>query len=498
MVRRLVVALGLLAGCPAPVESVPVVRRGSCDDRLLAERAAALREVSTRWTPASGTAPDYTKAAAAAIWQACPELPGVLKVVVDDSMDHRSREEVPELPGHAVVHASLMPFQDERPALNRTVCAGWDSVAERYAMASATQRAGVMYDGCELGRIGLLGREEVIPEGPRDLLGLFALDRWLRAEGGAAPDDARTLVRGLNASRLKQRPRPGQLLAYAARGEPLPIEEAELVFVGPGEVRHDHVAAPLVAGAIAQDAFKQILAALASAQRDPEDEDAKIVMPSRVPPVLVMVDRRVRWPTFVRVIEAMRGSGIEAIDVAFVTAEPPLHLGVVRVGSTTHDRHPVVGIRLGAWGAEVRCEGEVTRVDDERIFPTLARCRWLRSERVAFKAEVGVGLARVEKVQRLHDELPFPELFGRAGEMPARDPSRIEVMVRAGELEVRCHDEAHVVADVEAMRLDMMRCSGPDSEWLDVRADPGISLQRGLEVIVAGHFAGKRMAVRSD
>lgn len=55
-----------------------------------------------------------------------------------------------------------------------------------------------------------------------------------------------------------------------------------------------------------------------------------------------------------------------------------------------------------------------------------------------------------------------------------------------------------MVADTEAMRLDMMRCSGPDSEWLDVRADPGISLQRGLDVVVAGHFAGKRMAVRSE
>lgn len=498
MVRRWVVVLGLLAGCPLPVET-PAVRRGSCDDRLLAERAAALREVSTRWTPESGTVPDYTKAAAAAIWQACPQLPGVLKVVVDDSMEHRSLEEVPELPGHAVVHAEMMPFQDERPALNRTVCAAWDSVAERYAGSTITERVGVIYDGCELGRIGLLGREEVIPEGPRDLLGLFALDRWLREAGGAAPDDARTLVRGLNASRLAQRPRPGQLLAHEAKGEPLPIEEAKIVFVGPGELRYAHLVAPLSDGVIAQDAFKRLLDELASEQRDREDDDAKIVMPSRVPPVLVMVDRRVRWPTFVRVVEAMRGSGVEAIDVAFVTAEPPLHLGVVRVGSTTHDQHPVVGIRLGAWGTEVRCEGEVTRVeDDERILPTLARCRWLRSERVAFKAEVGVGLARVEKVQRLHDELPFPEMFGRASERPVRDPTRIKVTVRAAELEVTCHDEAHVVADTEAMRLDMMRCSGPDSEWLDVRADPGIALQRGLDVIVAGHFAGKRMAVQSE
>ena len=498
MVPRLVVALGLLAGCPAPVESVPVARRGACDERLLAERAAALRAVTASWTPTSGTVPDYTKAAAAAIWTACPELPGVLRVVLDDSVAHRSLDEVPELPGHAALHESLMPFQDERPALSRTVCADWVNVAERYAASPSAERVGVLYDGCELEQVGLLRREEVIPEGPRDLLGLFALDRWLREAGGAAPEDARTLVRGLNASRLGQRPRPGQLLAYEARGEPLPIEEARLVFVGPTEIQFAHLAAPLVDGAIAQDTFKRLLDELADEQRDREDEDAKIVMPSKVPPVLVMVDRRVRWPTFVRVIEALRGSGIAAIDVAFVTAEPPLHLGVVRVGSTTHDRHPVVGIRLTVMGAEVRCEGEVSVVDDEQILATLAKCRWLRSERVAFKAEAGVGLARVERVERLHHELPFPEQFGRASEKPVRDPTRIKVMVRAAELEVTCHDEAHVVADGEAMRLDMMRCSGPDSEWLDVRADLGVSLQRGLDVIVAGHYAGKRMAVAAD
>jgi hypothetical protein len=184
-VRFVTSLLALTASC-TPVER-------PCDGGALADRAAALRVESH-----ASDASDRARTAAAAIWRACPELPGALRVIVDLAVEHNRSDELPELPGHALLHDSIAPHWGERVPFDRAVCPDFPNVSVRIAAAPAPDRRAVAYDGCDLGRRGFLTREEVVPNGYPDVLGLFSIDHWLTHTGGASPDDAHTLVRALN------------------------------------------------------------------------------------------------------------------------------------------------------------------------------------------------------------------------------------------------------------------------------------------------------------
>jgi hypothetical protein len=488
--RLVALLLGLAgAGCGQPRESVT---GPPCDREALATHAAWLQEAERAWTPSSGLVPDNARATAGAVWRACPGLPGPSRVILDRSVRHdmvrdSSGKQIDtlagELPGHAALDDRIGVFAAERGAMNAEVCADLEKIVTRAKAQEipTVERAGMIFDACDLQRFGLLSRDEVVRNRDVDPIGFFLLQHWLVGRGEISPEVARVLVRELLVDPNEPRPRPEQRLPYASsEGDPLHEEGLEVLFVGPEAIYLGRE--PLLR--LADGAIPS--GSLSRAGTPPQ-------FWALGQHVILMCDRGVPWSTLLEVV-----SLFQDVDLMFVRPQFPRYLGAVRIGSAEFGRPPVFKIHLSAHEARVHCERTVTPVaDDAALEAAVEKCPWVMTDPIVVEADANAPAERVAFARQMAEK--YPEMLGSMDRKQPRDaPSRINVRLQAGEIVVTCHDETRTLREVEALAAELTRCHGPESSYLDLSAAPDTPLQRVVDVALAGRRAGKRVGLESD
>ena len=412
--RAVTVAVAFVAhgACREAVDHAPTTTRAPCDLVALRNRAAAVRQAVEAWAPNSGRVLDESRAVAGSIWRACPTLPDPLRVFLDRTVWHIGVIEgddalADEFPGHTEIDMMLLPYFEERRALNSEICAGLQDIMPRIATAPPSQRRALILDACGLARSDLLSRDEVAFGGREDLIGLFVLDRWLTLTGGVATDDARTLVRALDVGRPRQRPRRDQLLPFAANGvDELPDQYTELLFVGPATIGLDYTdRASLVSladGVVsASDLAGTTIPALVSPlgflhESQPPAHDAGNI--------LLMVDRTVPWLTLVAVVHTARIAGFRAMDLVFLSSTPPVRLHALSLEPAFHvtpasDGSSRIEVDIGVDELTMTCNRETrTWTTVDAFAADIARCTGPESGTMSIDAAPTIRIQRILEV----------------------------------------------------------------------------------------------------
>lgn len=386
-----------------------VAARAPCDLAALRDRAAAVRAAVGAWSPDSGRVLDESRAVAGSIWRACPALPGPLRVFLDRTVWHKVAIDgddtlADEFPGHTELDLMLLPYVDERWALNSEICDGLPDIMPRIARAASSQRRGLLFDACSLAPSDLLSRDGVALGGRDDLIGLFVLDRWLTRNGGVPADDARTLVRALDVGRPRQRPRGDQLLPFAANGvDELPDEDAEIMFVGPTTIDLDDDAAPGVRVALADgmvsadDRSGTTIPALLSRLRSLHERQQPPTHDARH--ILLMADRTVPWPTLAAVVHTATLAGFRTTDLVFLDSTPPARLHALSLEASPRDDSSRIHVDIGVDDLTLTCGGEAhTWTTVDALAADLGRCAGPESGSMGIDAAPTVRLQRFVEI----------------------------------------------------------------------------------------------------
>jgi hypothetical protein len=490
----------LVTACGRPPDSGGVRPQTGCDEAVLAERMTALRQARSAWSPTSGVVPDHGEMAASAIWHACPALPGPLRVLLDLSVEHDFSAGEPRtdaladvLPGHAALDLVPAPFLDERRTLERALC------PDLYDLATSTPRhpegawRETLFERCDLASRGFLDHQEMLDVTHHDPIGLFLLDRAL-LDGGISPALAREALRELAFSNRGFRPREQQRLPHGpVTADPLTFDTPEL-FVGPDKLYLDRLEIlSLRDGAIPEDQLKQKFVRILYDQWMVERPAPR---GGNEDHLVLWLDRSVRGSTLFTLVYTARTGGFEAIDVAYVVPEAPYHVGVVRLGSAHHNKPALFGVRLDPGGDTVLCDRQAIPVhSDDELRAKVTACPWYRFVPGDVEAAPSVPAARVEATRALvADDRPFGAEWPP---VPADDPSRIELRVHADDATLGCNGTTTTLTAPEALATAIAGCHGPQSDALDLQADPAVPLQRVLDMAIAGRRAGKRVGLEN-
>lgn len=71
----------------------------------------------------------------------------------------------------------------------------------------------------------------------------------------------------------------------------------------------------------------------------------------------------------------------------------------------------------------------------------------------------------------------------------------VTACVRADDATLGCNGTTTTLTAPEALATAIAGCHGPQSDALDLQADPAVPLQRILDMAIAGRRAGKRVGL---
>ncbi|MCA9704656.1 MAG: hypothetical protein KDK70_02265 [Myxococcales bacterium] len=327
----------------------------SCDDELLVDTVRMLVAVRATWSPHGGMLPGRSAEAASAIWRACqPNLDQELRWVLDQAVPHPEQPWVLEgrptptsppdrpdppdppdpvddlLPGHAPLHEQP-PEAKMSDARARALCPDLEAVAEQAAELVGTERVALYFTRCDLGRLGLYERAELLvsDEPPRLMLGRHAIAAWL-LDLGVPRDVVVPLVRELSflvPGALRERmatliANDSLRLPTAPRAEPLP-DYGPFVWIGLNTIGMGHRQLGTLETEGWADPLYDALAEEVDASRAMFDS----ALPE--PPHLdVLVHYQVQWAVVQQVIRTAQRAGFaDAWSVVVLVDRPHAPVG---------------------------------------------------------------------------------------------------------------------------------------------------------------------------
>lgn len=338
-----------------------------CDRDALAMAARSIDASAEQWTAAGGHVADDSADAIAAVWAACPGLPDEAKAQLDLLIDHQgpwvaAGEPLPadadaflepRIPGHGRLHGT-------RPTPSATgwsgrACADYDAALR--AAAGSEDRAGTLYDACDLQRFGVVTREELTTmQGDPSLVG-FALYREL-LEDGVAPEVARSLARAVI---LSDRDAVAALAAVslpmAQHGErsrwiggvtwsPHSIVYADRRVV---QLEDDGSVEPAALEDGAIEPLRDLLASEHDMLRRHGDDGDVLAVP-------FAIDRSARWRDVAPGLSSAAAAGWTEARLLVLATDRVAPLRELALSFATRD--PMISVAVGEAGTTVRCAGD--------------------------------------------------------------------------------------------------------------------------------------------
>lgn len=389
----------------------------ACERAELETAAAELWRAEAAWTPEGGTIPDPTPVSARALWKGCPSLPVGLRAYVDVMTEHptppweRDGRPMPEhavdefdaiLPGHAAVHGKVVMEDPATAAIMEALCPGAPAIAEALGELPGHERSAALFDRCDLGRHGLLSRDEVIAlEGQFPVIFAYAIARWLQEEGGASPEVAHVLARALAMSSrfLPVVPRSGQRLAVGtAAVEPLHRPNEITIHVGPDTIEiAERKLVDLDGGAAPDHAITSGLIGPLDDALAEEGNQLRQLAPEQALRLAIIGDRSLDGPTLATIVSTARKAGFAVIDAVIVIPDGPRKLGRVPLSRGEQAIVAAITVSLDRSATRIACGDAEPRelAAGETLRAAIDGCAAGPGGTLRLSAGPGVALQRV-------------------------------------------------------------------------------------------------------
>jgi hypothetical protein len=391
------VLLALIAGtacrdqadpAPSPATEPPPssVAASPCDLGALREASTRISERWSSWSPRSGTIPDFSIDAIAAVWAHYPKLPDEAKLMLDLHIDHRGMPSLADiaraegrpapavnddplearLPGHARYHELGKAARSAAFEWRASICPDYAEIEKAWAETRAGHREALLWDRCAY-RYDFVTREQFVATGRGMGAVGFALHHWLTESGvdeATADALARAVVLGqllTGGPWLLELPPGLELPALAAGTE---VSDGVLVEVGPKAVRHRGRTLVTLddTGAILPSRGEWFVGPLYDAMVEEADRGAELAEnggDTWTGTLLLVVHRELPWSTLRPVLATAMRAGFRRAALLGLTDDRfnPLHFVVV------HD---------GPADAEAAAGGTLLELDDATTVQALA------------------------------------------------------------------------------------------------------------------------------
>lgn len=388
---------------PSPITEPPPpsVAASPCDLGALREASTRISERWSSWSPRSGTIPDFSIDAIAAVWTHCPKLPEEAKLMLDLHIDHRGIPTLADiaraegrpapavnddplearLPGHARYHELGKAARSAAFEWRASICPDYAEIEKALAETRAGHREALLWDRCAY-RYDFVTREQLVAT-TREMGAVgFALHHWLTESGvdeATADALARPVVLGQPhpGGYWLLEPSPGLLLPALAEGTE--VSDGVMVEVGPKAVRHRSrtlVTLDELAAELSPSRGEWFVGPLYDAMVEEADRGAELAEnggDTWTGTLLLVVHRELPWSTLRPVLATAMRAGFRRAALLGLTDDRfnPLHFVVVHDGPA--DAEAAAGGTLleldGAITVQALADAALAREGPVRLLP---------------------------------------------------------------------------------------------------------------------------------